>query len=1162
MKPELPAGPATRSALYLLGLLSTLKALSLILIAQSIAGMLSGLATGSTGWREGLIWGAAGAVLRSLTVWGQGVAARRAALGVKEELRSRLLQRALGTGAAGRVGDVNDGGLAVLATRGLDALDSYYTQYLPALVNCAAVPLLLGVRILFADWVSAVVVVLTLPLVPLFMVLIGRHTEDRVHEAQATLRRLSGHILELAKGLPVLVGLGRAREQRQALEDLSEEYRSRTMGTLRIAFMSALALELIATISVAVVAVFIGVRLVAGDMGLEAGMLALILAPDCYLPLRELGTAHHASDDGREALGAANSVLDAPAGRELSSSDSGSMSRTDGVVVSGLSVTYAGREVAAVGPVDFHAPAGEITALDGRSGSGKSTILGVLAGTIADGPQAGISGSVAGLGSGAVAWVPQHPVMVAETVLDEVTLYLNGGRTAFASGDGPSTQEPGPAVAMDCLRRAAADHLASKHPAELSPGELRRVAIARALARLNAGATILLLDEPTAHLDPASAEAIRETLEGLHGAATVILVAHDAATRRLADHVVELDGGTAKAGGVRAAAGSGQPGASDDAGTSASPKGSSADETHQRGSRARQGVPSALGTLARVLAPVRYKFGGAVAIAALASMFAVALSGLSGWLIIRASEQPPILYLLAAIVGVRFFGIGRAALRYCERLLVHGAAFAAMTRLRGALWAALSARALSVRRLLQGGNVLGAIVDDVDTLRDLLPRVVVPPLTALVVAVSGVVATALLVPEAVPAVVVAAVIGLVVAPALAVLADRNSARAEQGLRSLVLHDVASALDARAELSANGVGGAVLSSVTKRDNAATAAAQRSAWAEGVGQGATVLACTLAALAAGMLGASPVQSGSIAPAVLAVVVLLQLALVEPYGAVVSAARQAPALVSVLRRVAIVDTPAQPASGSGPDAGVLGGGLIALTDRPDGAPGLVLDSLEASWPGSGPVFTGLSADAGPGRWLSVTGPSGSGKTTLLSVLLGFLPASSGAAYLSGNAAWCPQEAHLFDSTIRGNLLLARPAGRKPNEDDMWQALGSVGLSGLVNGLPAGLDSRIGPSGSFLSGGERQRLAMARTLLSGATVLLLDEPTAHLDAEAASLLMAELRQGLRHVTVVLVTHNPADIGPDDNRLDLAIYKPAAGEKIADGDTHVHELTAPVRLP
>lgn len=1135
MKPQLPAGPATRSALYTLGLLSSLKALSLVLIAQAVAGMLSGLAAGSIGWREGILWGAIGAVLRSLTVWGQGVAARHAALGVKEELRSRLLGRALGAGAAGRVGEVNDGGLAVLATRGLDALDNYYTQFLPALVNCAAVPLLLGVRILFADWVSAVVVVLTLPLVPLFMVLIGRHTEDRVHEAQSTLRRLSGHILELAKGLPVLVGLGRAREQRAALEDLSEEYRSRTMATLRTAFLSALALELIATISVAVVAVFIGVRLVAGDMGLEAGLLALILAPDCYLPLRELGTAHHASDDGREALAAANAVLESPAAHPLKDV-SGTVVSTGteaydvgapatnkplaDVVVTGLTVSYAGRVAAAVGPIDFLAPAGHITALDGRSGSGKSTVLGVLAGTIGDGPLASISGSVAGLGEGVVAWVPQHPVMVAGTVLEEIVLYLNDGSRGFGDTDSESAPDARNTAAMECLEKAAAEHLALKHPAELSPGELRRVAVARGLARLKAGATVLLLDEPTAHLDAASADAIRTGIQGLRGAATVILVAHDAATRQLADHVVRFDGGTAGQ----------QAGGSNPESSTATPGTAIQQDSHLRAAKD-GGIepPTAISTLKAlgcILAPVRYKFAGAVLIAALAALFAVALSGLSGWLIIRASEQPPILYLLGAIVGVRFFGIGRAVLRYAERLLVHDAVFVAMTRLRGALWAALSARALSLRRLMQGGNVLGAVVDDVDTLRDLLPRVVLPPLSALAVAGSAVVASALLVPAAMPAVIAAAVVGVALAPLLALWADRNAARAEQQLRSLVLRDVASALDARAELSANGVAPAVLSSLTRRDNEATAAAQRSAWAEGAGQGLTVLACTLGALASGILAGPSLKDGAVAPAVLAVVVLMQLALAEPYGGVVSAERQAPALAAVLRRIA--------ESGAFDTSAASDGGVLDLAERPGGSPGLLLDGLEASWPGGTTVFSGLSGEAAPGQWLSVTGPSGSGKSTLLSVLLGFLPASSGAAYVTGNAAWCPQEAHLFDSTIRGNLLLARPAIHRPSEADMFQALAAVGLSGLVSGLPGGLDSRIGPSGSFLSGGERQRLAMARTLLTGAMVLLLDEPTAHLDAEAARLMMAELRGGLGDVTVVLVTHNPADISREDSRLDL----------------------------
>ena len=213
-----------------------------------------------------------------------------------------------------------------------------------------------------------------------------------------------------------------------------------------------------------------------------------------------------------------------------------------------------------------------------------------------------------------------------------------------------------------------------------------------------------------------------------------------------------------------------------------------------------------------------------------------------------------------------------------------------------------------------------------------------------------------------------------------------------------------------------------------------------------------------------------------------------------------------------------------------------------RAGGAPGVELTNAGAAWPGGAPVFSDVSADAVPGRWLAVTGPSGAGKSTLLSVLLGFLPASGGSVRVTGTAAWCPQEAHLFDSTLRGNLLLGRPgpATAESPDRELEAAVAAVGLSGLVSRLPAGLDTRIGPGGSFLSGGERQRLAVARTLMTGAEVILLDEPTAHLDAEAGRAMLADLRAGLKDRTVVLVTHNPADIDPDDAHLVL----PGASER------------------
>ena len=718
----------------------------------------------------------------------------------------------------------------------------------------------------------------------------------------------------------------------------------------------------------------------------------------------------------------------------------------------------------------------------------------------------------------------------------------------------------------------AAEHLAAKHPAELSPGELRRVALARGLARIEAGASLLLLDEPTAHLDRGTATVVNRALAGLRGRVTVLLVAHDRQTRELADTVVAVAPHRGGRHGVEhpdsvtlLPASAGDDADVQDAAirppsvvaaATPSPTPTPTLGRPEAGAAPAVAVSSVTSQLRRLLAPVAGRFAAAGAVGTLAALFAVALAGLSGWLIIRASEQPPILYLLTAIVGVRFFGVGRAGLRYAERLLLHDAVFAALTRLRGRLWESLSRRALSLRRLLQGGNVLGTVVDDVDTVRELLPRVVLPPLTAVAVAAAAVVGIGLLLPAALPAVVTAAVLSIIVAPALALAADRMSAGTEQRLRSGVLRDVAAALDARAELHANGVSAPVLGAISRADRSATAASQRSAWAEGLGQSLTVLACAGAALASAVLAAPQALSGAVEPATVAVVVLVQLALVDPYAAITTAVRQYPALRSVLRRINEAGV-LEPEANHGPQGDeAAAGGLVPVAARPDGRPGIELVDLAAAWPGGDNVFTGLTAEAGPGRWLAVTGASGSGKSTLLAVILGFLPAASGDLFLSGRAAWCPQEAHLFDSTIRGNLLLARPephaageAAAAGVEDQMRAVLDAVGLGPVLARLEDGLDTRIGPGGAFLSGGERQRLAVARTLMTGADVILLDEPTAHLDAESGRQMLAELRDGLRDRTVVLVTHNPDDIDVADTRLNLDAAAAAAPAGAAGED-------------
>ena len=1124
MKPVLPVSATSRRALYLLGFLAALKAAGLVLLADAVAGGIAGLAADGPDWNRMLFLGAAGAVLRSLAVWGQDTVAQRAAAGVKDELRSQLTDRVLADG--GSVPGMGSGALSVLLTRGLDGLDNYYSKYLPALVTCAVVPLLVGARILAADWVSAVVIVLTVPLIPVFMVLIGLHTEDKTAAAVDALNRLSDNMLELAKGLPVLVGLGRAKAQTRALRDVADRYRTTTLATLRVAFMSSLALELIATISVAVVAVFIGVRLVHGGMPLEVGLLALILAPECYQPLRDLGTAHHSSEDGLEALNRTNAVLKAPEARPLvapaAHDNAASAARSsEPLVVRDLTITYEGRPRAAVEHLGFTVPAGAIAALTGPSGTGKTSVLEALAGLRRDGGDTRITGSVSGVDRGAMAWIPQHPVLVEDTVAAEIALYA--GMPVPADGLPDEARE----AARAALERIDAAHLLDAATADLSPGEQRRVAVARALARIWARpeVRVLLADEPTAHLDSRSAAAVRRALTGLRGRATVLLVAHDADTAAIADLLIPVDPhgattGAAPAALLPAAAGTGT--ATDPA--QQSPEGTPA--VPGAGATAAESARPAHQPLWKnllVLRPWSKQFVLALVLGTGATMFAVTLTALSAWLIVRASEQPPILYLLMAIVGVRFFGIGRALLRYLERLSLHDAVFRATNTLRVRLWNGLLQRPEGWRRVARGSGALERLVGDVDELRDIAPRVVFAPLTGLLTAAGACVATWLLVPEGLAVQVALCLVGMVVAPLLALLADSAARAATVNLQARSMSGMARLLSAARDLEANSSSAPVLARQAGYEAAAAKAVRRSAWAQGLANALTALACSLSALY--MVSAAREAPASVA----AVVVLVQLALIEPFVAVNGSIQQFFAWRTLGDKVL-------PDLGTDDVEDDASAEESAARARFGKVETLQLRGIRYRYPDAAQdVLDGVNLEVSAGEWVAVTGPSGSGKSTLLGVLLGFLTPQAGTYRINGSPAqslppaarrmaWCPQEAHLFDSTLRGNLLLARDRSQAPTETELVDALHAVGLGPLFATLPDGLDTPIGAGGHFLSGGQRQRLAVARALLAEADVVLLDEPTAHLDAEAGEQLMADLKRALRGKAVVVVTHNPAD--------------------------------------
>ena len=1222
----------------------------------------------------GLIAVAVAALLvRSGTDYLLAVSAQRAASGAKSQIRSSLLKRVLATGGADT--PEGTGATAVLLSRGLNALDDYYTKTLTAFVSTAVVPFILWVVVASLDWMSAMVLACTLPLIPVFMILIGKNTRDETAEAQAELHRLSDHILELVRGLPVIIGLGRERAQTRAMNALGQRYRERTMQTLRSAFMSSLALELITTISVALIAVLIGVRLVNGTLGLDTAILVLLLAPECYQPLRDVGAAYHQSEDGVAALRSAQKIIDAPlpaaAADSAAQETAVQKAQPSTIAVEDLSVSYPARpavltnlslnldrRVATTQGETAQGERGAVIGVMGESGCGKSTLLNVFSGAVREGlvptgseEPVHLTGSVTGLGTTLV--IPQSPVFTAPTVQTEMALYALSAteaereRAAALLGEAMdskklSVTDAESALLVGPLAQLGMQKLTALEPGALSAGQARRLAVARTLARAEAiyraggEQTVLtvLVDEPTAHLDAYSAYLVTRALHRLAElGATVLIVTHEQELAAGCDtlvRAVQTAQGytwTAEANTARVEVPEQAPAhllkdREEYEAESTAPAGTSAATEAEEAEPA--GLFASLRTLKELTGIGVRAATGPVIMAAITSLMAAALTALSGWLIVRAAEGPAMMYLMVAIVGVRFFGLGRACARYAERLMTHSKVLAAANILRLRAWVGAWQSVSSVRALLRGDALLERLVGGIDELRDGVPRVIIPPAAHLLVMVAALITTACILPQALIPVLLAVLVSTFVAPWIVLRADARAEALARRSTAQMLRLGTGMLSAAEDLRANGVATTAEKANGALDAENLSALQKGSTAQGVGRALVTLSWFGAALASAMIAYPLAVDGTVRAPEAAIVVLLCTGMLESSLGHVEAVRSWPAFsrllatiapsvrdvslegivaVSTLKRSvpteAEVDTHVlprrverlraraeaemeelleadrqrahrfdRPGSAAGAQTDSKAGSKAGAPRPPkpgeptlvscgtpqelgvkvtDPAPALSLQDAAARWPGMDhPVFTDLNMNARAGSWTAVTGPSGSGKSTVLATVLGFLPLESGRVLASGEvlegeqlrgyAAWCPQAAHIFESTLEGNLMLARDRSDRPSEEELIEVLRRVGLGEWFDALPQGLRTPVGAGGSFLSGGQRQRLAVARALLVNSPVLLLDEPTAHLDAESARALMADLDAATRSssVATVLVSHRPEDIARCDEVVRL----------------------------
>lgn len=564
--PRLAQSPAARAYLVLTVGLGALSAGLVVAQALLVARLLTPVVSGNASVADGgvtapdRVWPFAALLavvgLRAAVAWAQDRYALRAAARTVAGLRSAVV--AAWAARPPRSDVSREADVATLATRGLDALEPYLVRYLPQLVLTALLTPALVVVVWALDWVSVLVVIVTLPLVPLFMVLVGRLTAGTSERRLATVQRLGAQVLDLVAGLPTLRAFGRAIGPGARVRELGDASRRATMGTLRVAFLSSMVLELLTTLSVAIVAVGVGLRLVEGAMPLEPAIAVLMLAPEVYLPLRRVGAEFHASTDGLAAADRAFAVL----------ADAGRGDRADGarrpapphpgatLVLDDVTVRAGDRAVLAPADLSARIPlgagtagSGRVVALRGPSGGGKSTAVLALLGLLR--PDAGrVLVEPAGGGDGAVdladvdleswwarlTWVPQRPSLPPGTLHDVVT--------ATRAVGSPERDEAARRTGLDAVVRDLPhgwDTVVGLGGVGLSVGQRQRVALTAALLDDAAARPLVVLDEPTAHLDARGERAVLDTVRAWRDAGrTVVVVAHRASLLALADQVVDV----------------------------------------------------------------------------------------------------------------------------------------------------------------------------------------------------------------------------------------------------------------------------------------------------------------------------------------------------------------------------------------------------------------------------------------------------------------------------------------------------------------------------------------------------------------------------------------------------------------------------------------------
>jgi ATP-binding cassette, subfamily C, bacterial CydCD len=1162
--------PAVPRLLAIGALLAVVTAVALIVQATALGGIVARTFLDGASLADhagALAWLIGAVVVRAGATWLTQLLAQRTSAQVKSGLRRAVVARQ----ARRPPGEIaqDTGALASTLTDGIDALDGTFGGYLPALLSGVIVPATIVIYVVTIDLSSALVLLVTLPLIPLFMVLIGLAARAATRKRFAALTGLSGQLLTVMQGLTVVRVTRSADRVGQVVRAAAERLRRTTLETLRVAFVSALALEMLAALSVATVAVIAGVRLAEGTgITFEPVLIALLLAPEAFWPLRQVGQQFHANEDGAAA---ADRLLDLLGDDVEAAGDLGAGACTTTprelpdparvpIHLDAVTVRYPGRATPALDAVDLTVAPGEQLAVLGVSGAGKSTLATLLLGLRA--PDAGrillegVRGSAVtpvpvadGAWHARCSWVPQSPAQLRGTVREIVRLGVS--------------PEPDEAAVEAALRAVGlADEIAALPDGldtvigsggrGLSAGQRRRLAIARALLR---PAGLVVLDEPTGDLDVDAERAVRDAIDRLAADRTVVLLTHRIALAEGCDRVVVLDAGrvvedgppvllrsaagpyanlVAAAAPLRAdevvpAPGSGPPvavardgGMPDRPGTREPPSAASGGLGSVAVRAGERPWRTQLRQLSALLRPHQRPLALAVGMGAITPLAGVVLVAVSTYLISRTALQPNLLDLTVVIVSVRALSVGKGVSRYLERLAGHDVALRVVVDLRQHAFDRLLPQAPAGLARWRAGDVLARVVADVERLQLALVRGVIPTLGAATAGVVLVLIGTVLLPVAGPVLLVGLAVGGIGVPVAAWRLARGPEQRLATARGALGAELVELLQAAPELRLLGELEHAERRIDHLDAEVVEADRSGVARSGASEAAVQLVLGMTVFALVLVAVPAVGAGRLDGVLLASVLVLALAAAEAIGplpmasrALVTASTAATRLREVLDAAPPAPEPALP-----PDA-------VVPADAP-----LHLDAVSASYPGSpSPAVGGVTLTLTPGRRVALVGRSGAGKSTLAMVSVRFLDPDTGQVLLGETplptllgdqirsaVALSPQEGHVLASTIRAELTLPAP---EAGDDELHAALAATRLDAFVAELPEGLDTPIGEAGARLSGGQRHRLALARTLLVGAPLLVLDEPTADLDAVTGRGFLTDALRSAGERGVLLLTHD-----------------------------------------